>query len=142
MNEIRSSDQCTAQHPPLAIQEAMYYRAECLRLQGYVPKAADVYVALMNKFPGTSYREQCCQHVYDIANQWLDETRAGKFPWNAADPSRNFFTPAAFATAVQAAFDEADRYVWIYAQDPRWWGPSGPRDLPAVYDSVLRSVRR
>src|SRR3954466_11898683 len=39
-------------NPPLAIQEAMYYRAECLRLQGHVPKAADVYVALMNKFPG------------------------------------------------------------------------------------------
>jgi outer membrane protein assembly factor BamD (BamD/ComL family) len=62
-------------NPPLAIQEALYYKAECLRLQGYFPKAADEYVGLMNKFPGTSYREQCCQHVFDIANQWLDDVR-------------------------------------------------------------------
>ena len=62
-------------NPPLAIQEAMYYRAECLRLQGYFPKAADVYTSLLNKFPGSSYREQCIQHMFDIANRWLDETR-------------------------------------------------------------------
>lgn len=63
-------------NPPLAIQEGMYYKAECLRLQGYFPKAADTYVGLMNKFPGTPYREQCCQHVFDVANQWLDDVRA------------------------------------------------------------------
>src|SRR5262249_43320354 len=62
-------------NPTLAIQEAMYYQAECLRLQGYFPKAADTYVGLMNKSPGTSYREQCCQHVFDVANQWLDDVR-------------------------------------------------------------------
>jgi outer membrane protein assembly factor BamD (BamD/ComL family) len=63
-------------NPPNAIQEATYYKAECLRLQGYYPKAADTYVGLMNKFPGSPYREQCCQHVFDIANQWLDDVRA------------------------------------------------------------------
>lgn len=63
-------------NPPQAIQEGMFYKAECLRLQGHFPKAADNYVGLMNKFPSTSYREQCCQHVFDIANQWLDVVRA------------------------------------------------------------------
>lgn len=62
-------------NPPLAIQEAIFYRAECLRLQGSYPKASDTYVALLNKFPNTSYREQCTQHMFDIANRWLDDTR-------------------------------------------------------------------
>jgi outer membrane protein assembly factor BamD (BamD/ComL family) len=63
-------------NPPPAIQESMYYRAECLRLQGYYPKAADIYAGLLNKFPNTQYREQCVQRMYDIANYWLDDTRA------------------------------------------------------------------
>jgi outer membrane protein assembly factor BamD (BamD/ComL family) len=57
------------------VQEAMYYRAECLRLQGYYPKAADLYVDLLNKFPQSSYREQCVQHMFAIADYWLDDTR-------------------------------------------------------------------
>lgn len=62
-------------NPPPAVQEAIYYRAECLRLQGYYPKAADLYSALLSKFPNSSYREQCVQHMFDIANYWLDDTR-------------------------------------------------------------------
>jgi outer membrane protein assembly factor BamD (BamD/ComL family) len=54
----------------------MYYRAECNRLQGYYPKAADLYVNLLNKFSHTPYREQAIQHMFDIANYWLDDTRA------------------------------------------------------------------
>jgi outer membrane protein assembly factor BamD (BamD/ComL family) len=63
-------------NPPAAIQEATYYRAECLRLQGHYPKAADLYAGLLNKFPSTPYREQCVQHMFNIANRWLDDTRA------------------------------------------------------------------
>jgi outer membrane protein assembly factor BamD (BamD/ComL family) len=62
-------------NPPAAVQEAMYYRAECLRKTGHYPKAADVYAALLNKFPNTAYREQCVQQMYTIANYWLDDTR-------------------------------------------------------------------
>ena len=62
-------------NPPAIVQEAMYYKAECMRLQGYLPKAADNYTALLNKFPNSSYREQCVQHMFDIANRWLDDTR-------------------------------------------------------------------
>lgn len=73
---------------------------------------------------------------------WLDNDWA-RLGWNAEDPSRNYFTPAAFAVAVQAALDHTDRYVWIYTEKARWWGPNGrPQALPAAYDSVLRHVRR
>ena len=53
----------------------MYYRGECLRLTGHYPRAADVYSGLLNKFPNSPYREQCVQHMFDIANFWLDDTR-------------------------------------------------------------------
>ena len=61
-------------NPPVAVQEAWYYRAECLRLTGLLPKACDSYAALLNRFPSTGYREQCCQRMYDIACFWLKDT--------------------------------------------------------------------
>lgn len=61
---------------PVAVaEEARYYQAESLRLEGRWPKAADVYNDLLMKFPSTNYREQALQHMYDIANIWLDDTR-------------------------------------------------------------------
>ncbi|MFO0878054.1 MAG: tetratricopeptide repeat protein [Gemmataceae bacterium] len=62
-------------HAGAAVQEAMYYQAESLRLMGYYPRAADLYASLLSKFPNSSYREQCVQHMFDIANYWLDDTR-------------------------------------------------------------------
>jgi outer membrane protein assembly factor BamD (BamD/ComL family) len=62
-------------NPPGLIQEALYYKAECFRLDGRYPRAADCYVDLLNKFPHTTYREQAIQHMYDIANFWLNDTR-------------------------------------------------------------------
>ncbi len=73
---------------------------------------------------------------------WLDYD-SKKRQWDANDPGRNYFTPALFGTAVQAALDHTDRYVWIYSERPRWWTAAGGRKaLPAAYDSVLRRLRR
>jgi outer membrane protein assembly factor BamD (BamD/ComL family) len=63
-------------NPPVIVQEALYYRAESLRLDRRYPSACDVYAELLNRFPQTPYREQAVQHIYDIANYWLDDTRA------------------------------------------------------------------
>ena len=60
---------------PQVAEEATYYEAECLRLQGHYPRAADTYVKLLKNFERTAYREQAVQHMYDIANYWLDDTR-------------------------------------------------------------------
>jgi outer membrane protein assembly factor BamD (BamD/ComL family) len=56
------------------VQEAVYYRAECLRLQGDLPKASDVYASLLEKFPINPYRDLAIQHLYDISRFWLQET--------------------------------------------------------------------
>jgi outer membrane protein assembly factor BamD (BamD/ComL family) len=60
---------------PHVAEEARFYEAECLRLQGHYPKAADTYNKLLMDFPSTSYREQAVQHMFDIANFWLEDTR-------------------------------------------------------------------
>jgi len=73
---------------------------------------------------------------------WLD-LNSDHVGWHTDHPESNYFTPAAFATSVQAALDHADRYVWIYSQVPRWWTAEGGRQkLPAAYDSALRAVHR
>jgi outer membrane protein assembly factor BamD (BamD/ComL family) len=61
-------------NPVSAVQEALYYEAECLRLQGELPKAADVYADLLKKFAMNPYRDLAVQHIYEIANFWLQDT--------------------------------------------------------------------
>lgn len=64
----------TKNAPPVA-EEARYYEAECLRRQAHYPKAADTYAKMLIDFPSGAYREQAVQHIYEIANYWLDDTR-------------------------------------------------------------------
>jgi TolA-binding protein len=63
-------------NPVPVVQEAKYYEAECLRLQGDFPKAADTYADLMKKFPNNPYRDLANQRMYDIALFWLEDTWA------------------------------------------------------------------
>jgi outer membrane protein assembly factor BamD (BamD/ComL family) len=62
-------------NPPPVAEEARYYEADCLRLQGKLPKAADTYNRMLTDFPSGAYREQAVQHMYEIAEIWLDDTR-------------------------------------------------------------------
>jgi hypothetical protein len=62
--------------------------------------------------------------------------------WNTDDPSRNYFTPEGFEASVRRALDEADEYVWIYTETPRWWSDAGgPVKLPDAYAEALRRTR-
>jgi len=56
-------------------EEARFYEAECNRVRGDLPKAADLYIKMMKDFPTGAFREQANQHLYDIADKWLDDTR-------------------------------------------------------------------
>jgi len=60
---------------PQVAEEARYYEAECLRRQEKYPKAADTFNKLLTDFPSGAYREQAVQHMFEIANYWLDDTR-------------------------------------------------------------------
>jgi outer membrane protein assembly factor BamD (BamD/ComL family) len=62
-------------NPPHVAEEGRYYEAECLRRQGCYPKSADTYAKMLQDFPSGQFREQAVQHMYEIANYWLDDTR-------------------------------------------------------------------
>jgi outer membrane protein assembly factor BamD (BamD/ComL family) len=56
-------------------EEARFFEAECLRLQGRYPKACDTYHKMLIDFPAGVHREQAMQHMFDIADGWLNDTR-------------------------------------------------------------------
>jgi outer membrane protein assembly factor BamD (BamD/ComL family) len=60
---------------PAIAEEARYYEAECLRRQAHYPKASDTYARMLTDFPSGAFREQAVQHMFEIANYWLDDTR-------------------------------------------------------------------
>jgi outer membrane protein assembly factor BamD (BamD/ComL family) len=62
-------------NPPSVAEEARYYEADCLRLGHNYPKAADTYNKMLTDFPSSAYREQALNHMFEIANYWLDDTR-------------------------------------------------------------------
>ena len=64
-----------SKNPPPIAEEARYYEAECLRRQARYPKAADTYARMLTDFPSGAFREQAVQHIFEIANYWLDDTR-------------------------------------------------------------------
>jgi len=58
--------------------------------------------------------------------------------WNVEDAAKNYFTPEKLEQALTAALRRADRYVWLYTEQPRWW----PRDkLPDAYVEAVRRAR-
>jgi outer membrane protein assembly factor BamD (BamD/ComL family) len=56
-------------------EEARYYEAECYRREARYPKAGDTYIKMLTDFPSGACREQGAQHLFDIANFWLEDTR-------------------------------------------------------------------
>jgi outer membrane protein assembly factor BamD (BamD/ComL family) len=61
-------------NPASVIQEALYYEAECLRLQGKLPEAADTYANLLRNHTINPYKDLTTQHIYEIATYWLNDT--------------------------------------------------------------------
>ncbi|HEY3120634.1 MAG TPA: hypothetical protein VGL15_08425 [Vicinamibacteria bacterium] len=73
---------------------------------------------------------------------WVDYNWRA-YGWRTDKPDANYFTPAVFEQSVRAAISDADEYVWIYSETPRWWTASGgAKDLPADYVAALRRARR
>jgi hypothetical protein len=72
---------------------------------------------------------------------WMDNNWR-KVGWNTDDFSKNYFTPSAFESSLRAALKQADEYVWIYTETPRWWTKDGtPEKLPSDYVEAVRTAR-
>jgi outer membrane protein assembly factor BamD (BamD/ComL family) len=61
-------------NPASIVQEALYFEAECARLQGDLPTAADIYASLLQKQTIGPYRDLAIKHIYDICDYWLQDT--------------------------------------------------------------------
>jgi outer membrane protein assembly factor BamD (BamD/ComL family) len=61
--------------PPRVAEEALYYEAECMRMQQDYPNAASTYAELVKEFHRGAHHYDALHHMFDIANYWLDETR-------------------------------------------------------------------
>jgi hypothetical protein len=73
---------------------------------------------------------------------WLDYDWRKK-GWQTSDLENNYFSPARLETSLRAALEQADEFVWIYTETPRWWSDQGGAiKLPPAYVETVRRVRR
>jgi hypothetical protein len=73
---------------------------------------------------------------------WLDYDWRGR-GWKTGDLESNYFSPARFQSALRAALERSDEYVWIYTETPRWWTEEGKtKDLPEAYVNSVRQARK
>ena len=81
-------------------------------------------------------------HVSASFGIWLDRGGHG-YGWDENNLTKNYFTPDTLEIVLRQALALADRYVWLYSQQPRWWTEEGkPAHLPAAYDAAIRRARR
>jgi outer membrane protein assembly factor BamD (BamD/ComL family) len=61
--------------PNPACEMALFYEAECQRLQKNYRSGVDTYMKLLNDFPRNQYTPQTCTGLFEIADHWLEPTR-------------------------------------------------------------------
>jgi hypothetical protein len=72
---------------------------------------------------------------------WLDYDWRKK-GWDTRDPGKNYFSPDGIETALRAALEQSDEYVWLYTETPRWWSETGRSvALPPAYVEAVRRAR-
>ncbi len=72
---------------------------------------------------------------------WMDYDWR-KRGWKTDDPEANHFSPSRLQSALRAALERTDEFVWIYTETPRWWTASGmSSQLPEPYVKAVRNAR-
>lgn len=63
-------------NPLLLAEKARFKEAECYRLTKEYPRAVDTYHRLLQDHQTGAYRRAACKEIFEIADYWLDDTRA------------------------------------------------------------------
>ena len=81
--------QLARRHEGTAVEEdCLFQEAECYFHDGYWPTAADTYHKLLKDFPTTRHLRPAVQRSYDIAADWLEDSRLraqgqpGRYDWH------------------------------------------------------------
>ena len=77
-------------------------------------------------------------HISAGFGVYLDCDQA-KIGWHTDDFGKNYYTPDQLFSLVANALSIADDYVWLYAENPRWWTRE---NLPDEYVGAVRLARR
>lgn len=103
---------------PLIAEEARFYEAECLYRQDKLPSACDTYHKMLMDFPSGAYRDQAVRRMFDIANYWLDDTRAEMAEYREKREGKRWLVmPAVFHTEKKKPFlDEEGRALQALEQ--------------------------
>jgi outer membrane protein assembly factor BamD (BamD/ComL family) len=65
-----------SKNPPQVAEEALFFEADSLYMQGHYPKAESTFKKLLHEFRlNGRFHEQANRRLFDIANYWLDDTR-------------------------------------------------------------------
>ena len=115
-------------------EEARFYEAECLYMQNVYPKAADVYIRMLNDFGSGAHREQACQRLFDIANYWLEDTRKEMEETREQQAGKRWFVTPHFChlDKTKPLFDEEGRAVEAL-EHVRYSDISGPLADKALF---------
>jgi outer membrane protein assembly factor BamD (BamD/ComL family) len=102
-------------NPPKLVEEAKFYEAESQRLQDDFPKAAATYTDLMGKFPRNPYREQALQHMFNLANFWLNDTREEMKEYEEKEQGKRWFVVPRFVSfeKKKPTFDREGRAIQL-----------------------------
>jgi TolA-binding protein len=116
-------------------EKARFLEAECLRLRGLYPSAADAYQRAVTGFPGGAFRRQANKSLFDVANYWLDDTRAEMQACNEWNEGKRLLVlPAPFFHLDKGKpfFDEEGRALRVLKQVYRN-DPTGPLAEKALW---------
>jgi tetratricopeptide (TPR) repeat protein len=122
-------------NPLLLAEKARFREAECYRLEKQYPKAVDTYHRLLQDHQAGAYRRAACKEIYEIADYWLDDTRAEIEAANAGEKQPWISMPklASLTDGTKPRIDregealKAMEFVWLgdlygpYADKALFW---------------------
>jgi outer membrane protein assembly factor BamD (BamD/ComL family) len=120
-------------NPPLQAEKARYFEAECERLRGDLTGAMGTYNRMLKDFQYGVFRERAVGKMFEIANFWLDDTRAQLDAEAERAAGKRFFVPWNFVhfDRKKPTFDEEGHALkameQVYYNDPT--GPYAERAL-------------
>lgn len=92
-----------------------------------------IAAATMSRVP-EQYRQRCSVGFGIYMDQGWNS--AG---WFTNEPEKNLLTPLEFEYALHRALTYADKYVWVYTEQPNWLDG---KNLPAGYREAVAQARK
>jgi len=130
-------------NPPLHAEKARFFEAECLRLRGKYVDSMSTFNRLLNDFQYGVYREQAVGRIYEIANYWLDDTRAQLEAEQEVADGKRWFVPSNYVhlNSSKPSFDE-EGYALKAMENVYVNDPTGPYADKALFAAGYVNFRR